>query len=359
MSGEHGREGYEHTKLFSKLAAVVGWRLRGSIDDKIPCPACEKKARAAVKAAASVPKSGKSTSHAEMTNEKEIESIAHTDGINLDAIFTLKCPFTHRERGIVVDGKRHAMASVSVSSLRSDVDKLEREIAHIREAKESLYNKLGINENTTFDTGVLAWHCHTGWDESQANDHIRKVRAGGPRRQSTQILIANNTVLNRLQAIVNFIEKYSVEFFYKSTDCHRRTLAPEYLMSELIPVHYRAKNSRNPWRSAILVFGMDNPYVNHIRFLVKFAHYVFSGHEHVDLFVEMAATEFARFKDVFEATRNYDEAESGNEEAVARVSEEENSEDSDEAETFDEYERDGDGGTNFRLNCLSPSTYSS
>lgn len=344
MSGEHGREGYENTKMFSTLATIIGWRLRGSIDSKIPCPICERKKAAAkdaapaTKEATSPPPGAKAATSKEPKAAKE--KIAHADGINLDAIFTIKCPFTKRNRGILVDGKRHAMGSVEPHTLRSDTDKLEREISHIREAKDVLYKQLNIDESTVFDTGILAWYCHDGWNEATANDHIRKVQSGAPRRLSIQILIANNTLLDRLGAVANFIKTQgAVEFFYKPTDHFSKTLAPEYLMSDLIPLHYKQRASdldKRSWRTGFLVFGIDTPYIAHIRFLVKFANHVFSGHDNIDLFIDLPATEFARFKEEFESSQNYD--------AVA---------------SEDDEEADFGGSTKFNLQLLTPSAFTS
>ena len=268
--GEQNVDANKHCERFSELISELGWRQRGRLDQKL-----EGKLRT----------KGKKT-------EKDRD-------INADIIFTFNCPFTGGPRGVLVDGKRYAMESLSTSKITDFVEKNTIDIDNLRQSSDVLETELEIDRLTHFDTAIVAIYCHKDWDAAKMRGYLANVKPPGYRKQPIINLVATNDVLSRLNTIYLFKKTcLRLDFFYlvAGNPSYSPLFTPEYLFSSLIPFKYQLHDSPKTVRYGIFNFDTEKPYPSKVRFLLGFARRVFASQEEINILSMMSAGEFVTFE---------------------------------------------------------------
>ncbi len=278
--GEQNVEANKHCQRFAELIGELGWRQRGRLDQKL-----EGRLR---------------------TRGKKAEK---NRDINADIIFTFYCPFTRGQRGVLVDGKRYAMDSLTTPNIQNFVEKNLIDIDNLRQSRDVLETDLEIDPLTHFDTAIVAIYCHKEWDAAEMRKVLAKVQPPGYRKQPVISLVATNDTLSRLNTIYLFKKSCAkLEFFYMTggNPLYSSVLAPEYLFSSLIPFRYQLHDSPRVIRYGIFNFDTVSPYPSKVRFLLGFARRVFASQTEINILAMMSAGQFVTFEQELNAELRLD-----------------------------------------------------
>lgn len=227
--GEQSTDGAINTKLFADTVEGLDWILVTRQDKNLPCNVC---------------KATKAGNHREH---------------GVDLLFRIQCPYTNRARGIYVDGKRYALASVtSKDKIKDWLDSAKNITRHLDQSQSLFRERLELPEDLQIDTGIVAWDCHEGWDPQIAYQRRDQVVFTGSDHPPITTLFLFKNHLDRLTTILNFKEKCShLEFLYNTGKAFdwRAVLTPELLMSAWWPIRYKRKNNEH-WQTGVIGFDL-------------------------------------------------------------------------------------------------------
>lgn len=225
--GELSNQGNANTELFSEIVQRMGWIQRGPQNENIECSKC---------------KPNKSGSHRKH---------------GVDTLFTFMCPYRGVTRGIVVEGKRYKMSSVSADMLKKWIVNSLMVTQHLEHSLHLFRKERDLPSDTFIDTGVIVWDCHEKWNTKIGLDMISKVKFFSSSVPTSSILLLHKDHLNKIATIDVFRQRHNqFEFLYnpESVAVWSQVLTPELMMSDMLAVRYR-KEDKKPWEHGIMFLG--------------------------------------------------------------------------------------------------------
>ena len=273
--GEQSTDGAINTRLFADTVGNFGWTLVTRQDKNLPCSVCKPG------------KGGKLKEH------------------GVDLLFRLQCPYTNHQRGIYVDGKRYALASVtSKEKIKDWLDSARTVTRHLEQSQGLFREKLELPEELQIDTGIVAWDCHDGWDREVAYQRRDGVVFSGSDQPPVSILFLFKNHLDRLTTLANFKEKCtSLEFLYKTskTLVWNAVLTPELLMSAWLPIRYKRRSGEH-WEMGLIAFDLEES--RSVRFSVPILNYLgLTTHHEIDIYLAgMPVSEVTQCQTLLNAT---------------------------------------------------------
>lgn len=211
----------------------------------------------------------------------------------------MPCPYTGRERGIIVDGKRYAIESCTDKNIKGFITKLKKDVECLDSSVDALREKHDIPSDIIVDTGIIAIHNHNQEDDEKITKIVNGLKYIVRGENDISILVMTNKHLNRLATINCFRKANDVEFYYtpEKSLTWSPILTPELLMSDIIPMRYKEKNSDRAYRVGLFYFD-DSPEkcINFIFLVLKYYH--LESHQEIDVFVTHDANSIDRLKAV-------------------------------------------------------------
>ena len=255
--GEQSTDGAINTKLFADTVENFDWILVTRQDKNLPCNVCK------------FSKGGKHKEH------------------GVDLLFRIHCPYTNRQRGIYVDGKRYALSSVSSKEkIKEWLDSARTVTRHLDQSQSLFREKLSLPEDLQIDTGIVAWDCHEGWDPEVAHQRREEATIVGSDHPPVSVLFLFKNHLDRLSTITNFKEKCSkLEFLYRTEKAFvwNSVLTPELLMSDWWPIRYKWKNIEH-WQTGLLGFDLNEN--NSVGFSISVLNFLgLATHPAIDIYL--------------------------------------------------------------------------
>lgn len=267
---ETGEEARTLVNLFEETVRPFGWKLRAAINRNV-----------------------------KFTTDKGEEQEA-----GIDALFTFRCPYEERERGIVVDGKRYAWSSMGGPSRLSEyVNDVIEQCVSLRKSGPFLERTYGIDPAVEFNTAAIAWDCHDGWREDLIDGWLTKLSVSKKWADNAIIgLVFTKKNLDRLRTIYEFRQKHTaLQFHYQTeryVDGWTDVLAPEAICSDLVAIRYKthsdAQKGLNFWRSGAFYFHEGE--IRNSRFIVPFLKHHNLFDEQVTVHVAAQANLLDHFK---------------------------------------------------------------
>lgn len=260
--GEEYKKGATHTRLLFEKLQPFGWAQVISQDEDVECSKCDKL------------KNGKRRTH----------------GVDLFA--TIDCPYLNKTRGIIIDGKRYAIDSCTEKGILKFLQDLRDTVECIDASLFDLQQKYPMDPDVIVDTGILAIHAHNASDEDELTKITSKIKYHLRSEQNIMLLLMTNKHLNRLATIGNFCKANEVEFFYNLPTglVAQKTLIPESLMSDIIPMRYRPKGDNCEPRVGLFYFGsMEMSDVSFVLPVMKY--FQFESHSSMKVFASCKAIE--------------------------------------------------------------------
>ena len=241
--GELSTQGNANTELFSEIVQRMGWVQRGPQNENIECDKCKPH------------KSGSRKTH------------------GIDSLFTFNCPYRGITRGVVIEGKRYKMTSVSADMLKKWIvnslmvtQHLEQSIHLFREARD-------LPLDTCIDTSAIVWDCHAGWTTEAGAEMLSKVKFFSSSDPTTSVFLLHKDHLNRLMTIDVFRRRHQqFEFLYnpERVAVWSKVLTPEMMVSSMLAVRYRQGDSK-PWEHGIMFFGQTG--TRQLKFVIPYLAY--------------------------------------------------------------------------------------